>query len=267
LLGRRMSAPIHALAETAESVSTLDFSRVPRVQRSRLAEIDEAAETFNRMVGGLRWFETYVPRALVRTLMESDDAVLQSGEREVTVLFTDIRDFTTLAETLSAAETAAFLNQHFSLLAACIEAEGGTVDKYIGDSIMAFWGAPSPADDHVERACRAALAIRRAIALDNERRAARSDAPVRIGIGIHTGAAIAGNIGAPGRINYTLVGDTVNVAQRLEELTKHFGMEDAVEILISAEVSTRLGPGFARALRGRYELRGRHEAIEVSRLE
>ncbi|MPY71076.1 MAG: hypothetical protein GEU92_13425 [Alphaproteobacteria bacterium] len=141
------------------------------------------------------------------------------------------------------------------------------MDKYIGDSIMAFWGAPAPAEDHVQRACRAALSIRRAIALDNERRSVRGETPVRVGVGIHTGAAIAGNIGAPGRINYTLVGDTVNIAQRLEELTKHYGMADSVEILISAEVSVRLGPGFVRSLRGSHELRGRHGAVEVSRLD
>jgi adenylate cyclase len=262
-----MSRPILGLARSAESVGELAFERVPRVPRSRLAEIDDAAETFNTMVAGLRWFETYVPRALVRTLMEGDHAAPRSGEREVTVLFTDVRDFTRLAQSLTAAETAAFLNEHFSLLAACIEAEGGTVDKYIGDSIMAFWGAPTPDEDHVERACRAALAIRRAIALDNERRAARGQARVRIGIGIHTGAAIAGNIGAPGRINYTLVGDTVNIAQRLAELTKEYGMADAVEILISDVVAARLGPGFRRTARGRSELRGREGRIEVSRLD
>jgi len=266
-MGRRMSRPIRALAASAESIGELDFARIPRVERSRLLEIDEAAETFNAMVSALRSFETYVPRALVQTLMAGDDASIRSGEREVTVLFTDIRDFTGLAESLSAGETATFLNAHFSLLGACIEAEGGTVDKYIGDSIMAFWGAPSPVEDHVQRACRAALSIRRAIALDNERRTARGEAPVRVGVGIHTGAAIAGNIGAPGRINYTLVGDTVNIAQRLEELTKHYGMVDSVEILVSAEVSIRLGPGFGRSLRGRHELRGRHGAIEVSRLD
>jgi class 3 adenylate cyclase len=266
-MGRRMSRPIRALAASAESIRELDFARILRVERSRLLEIDEAAETFNAMVFALRSFETYVPRALVQTLMAGDDASIRSGEREVTVLFTDIRDFTGLAESLSAGETATFLNAHFSLLGACIEAEGGTVDKYIGDSIMAFWGAPAPVEDHVQRACRAALSIRRAIDLDNERRRARGEAPVRVGVGIHTGAAIAGNIGAPGRINYTLVGDTVNIAQRLEELTKHYGMADSVEILVSAEVSVRLGPGFGRSLRGRHELRGRHGAVEVSRLD
>jgi len=141
------------------------------------------------------------------------------------------------------------------------------VDKYIGDSIMAFWGAPAAADDHAERACRAALAMRRAIALDNELRAARGAAPVRMGVGIHTGTAIVGNIGAPGRINYTLVGDTVNVAQRVEQLTKVYGMADAVEILVSDAVAGRLGAEFRTALLGSHELRGRQRVVEVLRLE
>ena len=271
-LGRRMTRPIRALAEAAERMRALDLREVPRLGASPLVEIDEASRAFNAMTAMLGWFETYVPRALVRRLLaQGDRAAVVSEERPVTVLFTDIRRFTTLAQSMTAAGMASFLNHHFSLIATCVEAEDGTVDKYMGDSMIAFWDAPRAdvdrADvDHVERACRAALAIRRAITHDNERRAQRGEPPLRMGIGIHTGLAIVGNIGAPGRINYTLIGDTVNVAQRLEELTKEVADGSAVEILVSREVADRLVPGWSLASYGAHEVRGREGMVEVLRL-
>lgn len=266
-LGRRMTRSIRALASAAEKLSALDLADPPRLAESRLVELDRATRAFNAMVTGLRWFETYVPRTVVRQLLAAGgQPAVVSEERPVTVLFTDIRGFTALAQSMSAAETASFLNQHFSLIAACVEAEDGTVDKYMGDSMMAFWGAPRADPDHVERACRAALAIRRAVTLDNERRAQRNEPPIRMGIGIHTGSAIVGNIGAPGRINYTLVGDTVNVAQRLEELSKDVAAPETVEILISRAVAARLGEGYGIKEHGVQRARGREGMLEVLRL-
>jgi class 3 adenylate cyclase len=267
-LGRRMTRPIRALAGAAEQIRALELHDVPHLGASRLLEIDEAAKAFNAMTAVLGWFETYVPRALVRRLLaQGDRSAVVSEERPVTVLFTDIRRFTALAQSMAAAEMASFLNHHFSLIAACVEAEDGTVDKYMGDSMMAFWGAPAADADHTERACRAALAIRRAIRKDNERRAAEGEPPLRVGIGIHTGPAIVGNIGAPGRINYTLIGDTVNIAQRLEELTKALPDAAAVEILVSREVADRLGPGWSLASAGVHTVRGRAGALEVLRVD
>src|SRR5258708_16097094 len=135
-------------------------------------------------------------------------------------MFTDIAGFTHQAERLSASDTAAFLNDHFSLLIPCIEAEGGTVDKFIGDSVMAFWSAPEPQPDHADRACRTALAIRAAVSAENDARCGRGEPPIRLRIGIHTGPAVIGNIGSAERVNYTVVGDTVNMAQRCEALAK-----------------------------------------------
>lgn len=267
-LGRRMTRPIRELAGAAGQIRALDLHAVPHLGTSHLLEIDEAANAFNAMTAVLGWFETYVPRALVRRLLaQGDRTAVVSEERPVTVLFTDIRRFTALAESMAAAEMAAFLNHHFSLIAACVEAEGGTVDKYIGDSMMAFWGAPTAHVDHTERACRAALAIRRAITHDNARRAALTEPPLRMGIGIHAGSALVGNIGAPGRINYTLVGDTVNIAQRLEELTKEASDASAVEILVSRDVADRLGPGWVLQPTGTHSVRGRAGTLDVLRLE
>jgi class 3 adenylate cyclase len=133
--------------------------------------------------------------------------------------------------------------------------------------MMAFWGAPAADIDHIERGCRAALAIRRAIAHDNERRARQGEPLLRMGIGIHAGSAIVGNIGAPGRINYTLIGDTVNIAQRLEELTKEIPDAAAVEILVSRAVADGLGAGWTLKSAGAHAVRGRAGTLDVLRLE
>lgn len=268
-LGRRMSRPVRDLALAAGAVGKLDLARVPPVPPSRYRELDDAATAFNGMIAALRWFEIYVPRKLVQRLVVHGDAsAVESQERQVTVMFTDIAAFTPLAERLGAAGTARLLNEHFALLAGCIEAEDGTVDKFIGDSVMAFWGPPLGDDDHVARACRAALAIRAAVAEDNRARANRGEAPLRVRIGIHTGPAIVGNIGAPGRINYTLVGDTVNIAQRLEELGKTLtgGAADAT-IVISADVARAVDGDHAPRALGLQDIRGREGGLEVFSLD
>ena len=268
LLGRGLARPIAGLAEATRRVGALDLSDVPAVPASRLRELDDAAQGFNGMIGALRRFETYVPRKLVARLIAlGPGAEIASEEREVTVMFTDIVRFTTLAEALGPTETARLLNAHFSLLAACIDAAEGTLDKYIGDSAMAFWGPPFGGADHAGQACRAALAIRGALAADNARRRAAGLAPVQVRIGLHTGPAIVGNIGAPGRINYTLVGDTVNTAQRLEQLAKTAPAaadagEDAA-VLLSETVEARVRGRFPLRPLGSRAIRGRARDLEV----
>jgi class 3 adenylate cyclase len=267
-VGRRIGRPAKALAAAARDVRDLRLAGLAELAPSRLRELDEAATALNAMGTALRWFETYVPRALVRRLIARETAEIASEDRTVTVLFTDIVSFTGLAEKLSAAAAARLLNGHFSLLAGCIESTGGTIDKYIGDSVMAFWGAPEEQTDHAVAACCAARAIRAAVRRDNGERAVRGEPAVRVRIGLHTGQAIVGNIGAPGRINYTLVGDTVNVAQRLVELGKTLTdpIDDAA-ILVTAEVASAVGSEFALSPRGAHQLRGRAGGIEVYALE
>jgi len=268
MVGRRIAHPIRRLAGEAKRIGDFDFATVSELPGSRFEELNDAAGAFNAMLRGLRWFETYVPKALVKLLIGRGEAQsLASVERRVTVLFTDIAGFTGLSETMPAAEIADFLNHHFALVTKCIEAEGGTVDKYIGDSVMAFWGAPEPQHDHAERACRAALAVSVALGSDNEARKRQGKPPVRVRIGVHTGEVVVGNIGAPGRINYTIVGDTVNAASRLEQLCKEVCTDmPEVSILISEVTAATLGPEFAVACVGEYHLRGRQGTVEVHRL-
>ena len=163
------------------------------------------------------------------------------------------------------------LNDHFAKLAACIEAEDGTVDKFIGDSVMAFWGAPDAQPDHAERAARAARCIVDTVNADNQQRVANGHSPIGLRIGLHTGAVTVGNIGAPDRINYTIIGDTVNVGQRLEQFAK--GVDSApahsgsVTVVASRAVVAQLARGDGWASLGMHSLRGRDEEIEVFRLQ
>jgi adenylate cyclase len=233
---------------------------VPPLPCSRFRELDDAARAFNAMVAGLKAFALYVPRKLVLALIARGDlGALASETREVTVLFTDVVGFTARTGSLGAAATAEFLNHHFGLVTACIEAEGGIVDKYIGDAVMAVWGAVEPQPDHAVRAVRSARAIAAALRDDNARRRQK----VRMRIGVHTGPVVVGNIGTPTRMNYTVVGDTVNIAQRLETLGKDLLPDTDVAILLSASTADALPADIKIRSLGVHQLRGIADATEI----
>jgi adenylate cyclase len=175
-------------------------------------------------------FQRYLSPAIVERIAADPSLLRLGGEtRETTVLFSDVRDFTSRAESLDAEGVVRFLNALHTPLTAAVLAEGGTIDKYIGDGLMAFWNAPLDAPDHADRACAAALAMQQA-ALDLDaqmeqaaRAAGSPHIPVRIGVGLNTGLAFVGNMGSEQRLEYSMVGDTVNVAARLEAGTKGVG--------------------------------------------
>lgn len=184
----------------------------------------------------------------------------------MTVMFTDIVGFTAQAEGRPASAIADFPNEHFALVAECIEAEGGMIDKFIGDAVMAFWIA-SQRPDHELSACRAALAIARALRLDNARRQALGDFVVCLRIGIHTGPVVIGNIGSPSRMNYTIVGDTVNTAQRLEQFGKEFASDGRhVTAIVGEPIAAHLPQNLSLTPLGPVSLRGRIDDIRAFRL-
>ncbi len=267
--GWAISRPVRDMAEAAAHIRRLDIDGAPTLGPSPLKELNEAAEAYNAMVRGLKFFEAYVPRKLVlRLIGERLDRHIAPEAREITVLFTDIVGFTAMAERMPANELAELLNDHFSLVAREIEAEGGTLDKYIGDSVMAFWGAPEKQGDHAERACRAAQRIAEAVRQDNLKRQPAGQAPIRVRMGIHTGEAILGNIGAPGRLNYTVTGDMVNVADRLEKMSREvFSDSEETGVLISTNTAALINPPLVVAPIGRYDLKGREKDVEVYRLD
>ena len=165
---------------------------------------------------------------------------------------------------LTAPAVAEFVNEHFTMLTRCVEDEDGTIDKYIGDTMMAIWGAPEEQPDLADRACRAALAIQLAVRRQNETLTASDGARLRLRIGLHIGRVMVGNIGGPGRVNYTVVGDPVNVAERLEELGKQLGRtQDDVNILVSGTLRSSLLTAFDLTHLGPQQLRGRTEQVEV----
>lgn len=268
VLGRRLARPIRLLAKSATQIGALDLSHVSGLPGSRVRELNDQAEAFNSMLAGLRWFETYVPRSLVTRLIRSGEAgSLESQERILTVMFTDIVGFSTESERLPAAEIASLLNEHFALLGGCVDAEGGTIDKFIGDGLMAFWGAPDEQADTAARACRAASKMVQAVEAENAKRAVNQQTPIRLRIGIHSGPVVVGNIGAPGRMNYTIVGDTVNTGQRLEALGKELDRGEAVTILVSDAVVSQVQESdidFEAA--GSFQVKGKIQELTVYRL-
>lgn len=270
LMGVRMARSIRTITTAAEAMERLEFEQ-PMHKRSRLREIDDAAHSLDKARGALRWFGAYVPQRLVRRLMEAGDDGIASRRVNLTVMFTDIVEFTPQAEGLPEQETADLLNHHFALLGACIERENGIIDKYIGDSVMAVWGPLAGSSDHAASAIRAALEIAKVIREDNVLRRAAGKPAIRIRIGLHSGPAVVGNIGAPGRINFTVVGDTVNVAQRFEQLGKEFmGPDDEAVVLVSgatlAMVKDRSSLGLELPPPEHHQVKGHDAPVEVYRL-
>lgn len=206
-------------------------------------------------------FGRYVSPSLLARIEQSPEALRLGGvNREITVLFMDIRGFTTLSETLTPQETIRFLNTVHGALSVPVVEMDGTLDKYIGDSIMAFWNAPLDVGEHAAKAAEAALRMREALARLNASGAfgLPEGQQVRIGIGIHTGVACVGNLGTQSRLNYSAVGDTVNTAARIEAACKDF----TTDILVSGETA-RLIPGFRLRPAGEVHLRGKSHAEQV----
>lgn len=270
LFARNLNRKITLFGATARRLRELDIAEVPKLPDSRIREFAYAAESFNAMVAAMRWFETYVPKTLVLRLMHMGESSVLSEERVLTVVFSDIRGFSTLVEHMDPAATADLLNRHFELLSNCIEAEGGTVDKFMGDSVMAFWGAPEEQPDHAERALRAVAAIQKAMQIENSRQRNAGEPVVSIRVGAHTGPVVVGNIGSKNRVNYTVIGDTVNVAARLEAMAKELGGDADCVVLVSGATldaaENRVPAGNTVEQIGDVPVRGRKGTIEVYRL-
>jgi class 3 adenylate cyclase len=213
--------PIRDLAEGTERVAVGRYNqRLPVVQDDDLGAL---AASFNRMQAGLAErqrlqsaFGTYVDPALAARLLQQGDDVFTGERREVTVMFVDIRDFTPFAEVNTAEDTVARLNALFQIVVPAVVDGGGHVNKFLGDGALAVFGAPNDLANHADAAVAAAGLIHRLVA-------ERFGGELRIGIGINTGKVIAGTIGGGSKLEFTLIGDTVNVAARVEQLTKTTG--------------------------------------------
>jgi class 3 adenylate cyclase len=207
------------------------------------------------LVGGL------APRELFRRLTAGPSRATQACERDLTVMFTDIAGFTELAERLPPAAVAELLHDHLGTLAERIEGENGTVDKVLGDGLLAFWEHGQGVRDPAAPAILAALAIRSAVEKDNQARRRRGLEPIRLRIGLHAGRLMMASLGAAGRLGVSLFGDTVNVAQRLEDAARHVGGGHEVTIVASDAVVARSGPAFRFERLGELPIRGRREPV------
>jgi adenylate cyclase len=244
LVGRHLGQPMLGLAQAAVRVEALDFASARTLQRGLVREINQASGAVERMAAGLGWFETYVPKTLVRRLMAAGPGTQLDETRAVTVMFTDLENYSGYSSTRPAAEVVSYLNDLLARVGPIIEAGGGTIDKYIGDSIMAFWGAPEEQPDHPTAACNAASAIAREVEAFNADRRARGLQACRMRIGLHTGVVAVGNVGFMGRVDYTIVGRTVNIAQALEQCGREVMGHGEAVILVSDATARGAGEDF-----------------------
>jgi adenylate cyclase len=230
-----MSGALRKVNTALKRVEQLDYVHVEGVHTGD--ELEDLANGFNKMVDGLKerdklrtTFGKYMTAAVIEHLLAGKVAL--GGESlKVTILFTDIRSFTTISEKMDPQELVGLLNEYFTEMVSIVMSEGGVVDKYIGDAIMAVFGAPVPKPEDAVNALRAAVKMRGALHGLNKRLAERGLPHLRTGIGIHTGEVVAGNIGSEKRMEYTVIGDAVNLASRLESNTKELG----VNVLISED--------------------------------
>jgi class 3 adenylate cyclase len=254
--------PVRDLAEGTQRVAAGDYSqRLPVVQDDDLGAL---AASFNRMQAGLAErqrlqaaFGTYVDPALAARLLEQGDDVFTGERREVTVMFIDIRDFTPFAEANTAEDTVARLNALFEIVVPAVVEAGGHVNKFLGDGALAVFGAPNDLADNADAALRAAVLVNRLVA-------ERFGQELRIGIGINTGVVIAGTIGGGGKLEFTLIGDTVNVAARVEQLTKTTG--DAI-LLTHHTVDALITRPHGLTDRGFHALKGKSAEVQVFGLD
>ncbi len=249
-------APLSRLAGQIDDVRRFDLDDVRHVP-TRLTELDLLSHLIADMAAGLSAFRRYLPVDVVSRLASEGIRAEPGGQVQlVTVLFADIAGFTGLAETLGEG-VFPLLTRYFEIVSAAITAHGGTIDKFMGDGVMALWGAPNPNQDQAAAACRAALACLDGIAAAQDLRDCEGR-PLALRIGINTGEALVGNVGTVDRLNYTAVGDAVNVASRLESANKDYG----TSILISEATRLRLGDGFELRHVDRIRLRGRAGVVE-----
>jgi adenylate cyclase len=204
-------------------------------------------------------FGNYVPPELVNEMLKDPDRyTMQATERELTVMFCDMRGFTHLSEQMDPIQLQSLLNTIFSRLTRIIRAQRGTVDKYMGDCIMAFWGAPVESGEHAAQAVRAALAMSREIIAINQEREVAGQRPIAIGIGLHTGFMCVGDMGSDVRRSYTVIGDAVNLGSRLEGLTKTYGVP-----IIASQATRDRASGFHWQELDRVRVNGRDQAVTI----
>jgi adenylate cyclase len=264
VISRRISDALVALTADANRIGDLDFKSRP-LTHSWISEINLLARALAAAREAIKTFAVYVPRELVKKIVASgQDEAGAAIRREVTVLFTDIRDFTTISEQRSPEEVVDMLSVYFQAMNAVVQRHNGVIVQYLGDSIYAMWNAPTENADHVGDGCRCTLALKAAIDRLNAENLAAGRPELATRFGLHTGVAVVGSVGAEERRQYTAMGDTVNVASRLEGMNKQFGTTILASQAVKDRAENLAGVGF-RPL-GTASAKGRHEQIQIYEL-
>ena len=259
LAQRLIAAPLIKVVNEIRHVERFDLDKVER-HPSRLAEIENLSGAIGDMAQGLAAFRKYIPADLVKRLIsDGNGARLGGAVRTMSVMFVDLAGFTGMSERLGD-RIIPLLSRYFDCVAVQIQNQNGTIDKFIGDAVMAFWGAPSPNPDHAVDCCRAALACRRA--MEEAGLVDDHGERVRIRIGINSGDMLVGNIGSEVRLNYTVIGDAVNIASRLEGTNKAYGST----IIIGPETRRLAGKSIVVRELDRLAVYGRAGGLQIYEL-
>ena len=205
----------------------------------------------------------FLPRQVVERVLAGGGAALEPVQREVTILFSDIRNFTTMSESMAPREVLEFLDVYFGHMGQIVRGHEGMLNKFLGDGLLAVWGVPDVQADHPGRAVRAALDMRRKMIEFNEGRVREGKPEIRIGIGIHTGLVAAGMLGGADQREYTVIGDAVNLASRIESLTKALG----TDLLVSQATFEKCGGKFTGTRVGEEKVKGRDAGVVVFTIE
>jgi adenylate cyclase len=262
-LGALLARPIAQLTRGTQAIAVGDFSvTLPVTSRD---EIGALTQSFNDMAHELREkaaikraFSRYVAREVVDEILKNPEKLILTGERrDVTVLFCDIRGFTPTTESIPAEDVVDLLNSFYDLMIEATFKYDGTLDKFLGDGVMAIFGAPMFRPDHAVMAARAALAMQAGVRQLSNERVALGKPPLSVGIGLNAGEAIAGTVGTSERMEYTVIGDSVNLASRLESIA------GPGQVLVSARTYARLDGVVRGRPLGRFNVKGKEDELEV----
>jgi adenylate cyclase len=240
LISRKITHPLDQLSANAEKIRQFELDEEAEVE-SAFVEITKMADSFENMRTGLKSFGKFVPADLVRYLISSgQEAELGGDNQELTIYFSDIVSFTSISESMPPKKLVVHLGEYLSEMSNIIQENNGTVDKYIGDAVMAFWNAPRRVPNHAYLACRSALQNKNRLRELRNKWDADNLPPFRARIGLNTGDVVVGNMGSEARLNYTVIGDAVNLASRLEAICKMYGVEIVISEFTYALVKDKM---------------------------
>jgi adenylate cyclase len=260
-----LTKPIERLVQIAGEVARGNFNVSATSGVKSKDEVEMLAWAFDSMTDGLRerdkvknLFNKFHGSSVTENLLQSGEVSLGGMKKQVCVFFSDIRGFTSFSESRTPEQVVSMLNEYFTVMVKIINENGGVVDKFIGDAIMAVWGTPQTTGDDAYNAVKACLEMRLGLLQLNETRKARGEEPIKIGMGLHYGEAISGTVGSEDRMEFTVIGDTVNMASRIESSTKAFG----TDLLLSDDLARQVETRIILEEAGSAEVKGKSEPLK-----